>query len=484
MRYIPTIGLEVHVQLKTRSKMFCGCPVEYGATPNSNTCPVCLGYPGALPVMNEEALKMTALAGLMLSCKIPEICKFDRKNYFYPDMPKNYQITQFDQPICVGGSVPLPDLAYPKDVQKNIPQPGKEIRLTRIHLEEDVAKSQHFETSTGIDFNRAGTPLMEIVSEPEIDTPEEAFAYLTSLQQILVYGGVSDADMEKGQMRCDCNISVRPEGTTELGTKIEIKNMNSISAVRRAVAYEIERQIAAVSRGEKLRQSTRRWDDDAGQTFEMRVKESSHDYRYFPDPDLLPVKTTVFMDEVRTRRPELPGEKRARFVEQFGVTDYDAAVLASEKALAEYFETAAKNAKKPKAVANWVINDLLSALSAAEKTITECPISAGHLDELVGAIDAGTINSTQGKTVFAEMFATGKTAAQVIDEKGLKQESDAGAIEALCDQAIANSAKAVAEYKAGKLQAINSIKGQVMKLSQGKANPTVVGEILARKLAE
>src|SRR6266853_1149550 len=484
MPYIPTIGLEVHVQLKTRSKMFCGCAVGFGAEPNTNTCPVCLGFPGALPVMNEVALKMTALAGLMLGCKIPEVCKFDRKNYFYPDMPKNYQITQFDQPICAGGAVPLHDLAYPKDAQKSIVHPGKKVGLTRIHLEEDVAKSFHFETTSGIDFNRAGTPLMEIVSEPEIDSPEEAFAYLTSLQQILVYGGVSDADMEKGQLRCDCNVSVRPEEQAELGTKIEIKNMNSISAVRRALAFEIDRQIAALGRGETLVQSTRRWDDDAAQTFQMRTKESSHDYRYFPDPDLIPVKTGVFMEEVRARRPELPDEKRERFVRDFGVTEYDANVLASERALADFFDAAAKGAKKPKNVANWVINDLLSALAAAGRTIAESPISAHELDGLVNAIDSGAINSRQGKDVFAEMFASGKSAAQIIEEKGLKQESDTGAIEALCVQAIAASPKAVAEYKAGKLQAINAIKGQVMKLSQGKANPVIVGEILARKLAE
>ena len=484
MPLIPTIGLEVHVQLKTRSKMFCACAVEYGAAPNSRTCPVCLGFPGALPVMNEEALKMSALAGLMLGCDIPEVCKFDRKNYFYPDMPKNYQITQFDQPICVGGAVPLHDFAYPKDAQKSIAHPGKNVRLTRIHLEEDVAKSQHFETSTGIDFNRAGTPLMEIVSEPEIETPEEAFAYLTSLQQILIYGGVSDADMEKGQLRCDCNVSVRPEGQTELGVKIEIKNMNSISGVRRALAYEIARQTDAVQRGETLIQSTRRWDDASAQTFQMRIKESSHDYRYFPDPDLIPVKTTVFMPEGRARRPALPGEKRDRFARDFGVTAYDAAVLASEKPLAEYFDAAAKGARKPKNVANWIINDLLSALAAADRTIADCPVSAHALDELVNLIDDGAISSKQGREVFTEMFASGKSAAQIVEERGLKQESDLGAIEALCDQAIAANAKAVAEYRAGKLQAINAVKGQVMKLSQGKANPTVVSEILARKLAE
>jgi len=480
--YIPVIGLEVHVQLHTRSKMFCGCAVEYGAEPNTRTCPVCLGYPGALPVMNGEALKMTALAGLMLGCKVADHCKFDRKNYFYPDMPKNYQITQFDLPICIGGGVPLHEFAYPKDVQKNIANPGKVVRLTRIHLEEDVAKSTHFETSSGIDFNRAGTPLMEIVSEPDIATPEEAFAYLTSLQQILIYGGVSDAGMEKGQLRCDCNVSVRPEGQQELGVKIEIKNMNSISAVRRALTYEIERQIACCERGEKLIQSTRGWDDDTGQTRHQRTKESSHDYRYFPDPDLLPVDTTVFMAEVRAKRPELPGEKRDRFVAQFGITGYDASVLASEKTLAEYFDTAAKGAKKPKNVANWIINDLLSALAAAEKTIADCPISAHSLDELVNLIDGGSISSKQGKEVFTEMFASGKGAAQIVQERGLQQVSDTGAIEALCQQAIDANPKAVAEYKGGKLGSINFLKGQVLKLSQGKANPQLVSDILARLL--
>jgi aspartyl-tRNA(Asn)/glutamyl-tRNA(Gln) amidotransferase subunit B len=398
-------------------------------------------------------------------------------------MPKNYQITQYDVPICMGGTVPLHDLAYPKDAQKSIVNADKGVRLVRIHLEEDVAKSFHFETSTGIDFNRAGTPLMEIVSEPDIDSPEEAFAFLTSLQQILIYGGVSDADMEKGQLRCDCNVSVRPEGQTEFGTKIEIKNMNSISGVRRALAYEIQRQIEVLGHGGKLQQETRRWDDVSGQTFLMRTKESAHDYRYFPDPDLLPVRTTVFMDEVRARRPELPSEKRARFVAQYGVTGYDANVLANDLALAGYFETAAKAAKKPKNVANWILNDLQSALTAAEKTVADSPISADKLDELVNLIDTGVISGKQGKEVFVEMFATGRSASHIVEEKGLKQESDAGALEALCAQAIEANPKAVAEYRAGKMASINFLKGQVIKLSQGKANPSLVGDILAQKLS-
>ena len=481
-RYIPTIGLEVHVQLKTRSKMFCGCATSFGDTPNSNVCPVCLGYPGALPVMNGEALKMTALAGLMLGCEVPTICKFDRKNYFYPDMPKNYQITQYDQPICVGGGVPLHEFAYPKDAQKNIVKPGKVVRLTRIHLEEDVAKSTHFETNSGIDFNRAGTPLMEIVSEPEIYTPEEAFAYLTELQQILIYGGVSDADMEKGQLRCDCNVSVRPEGHKDFGVKIEIKNMNSISAVRRAIAYEIQRQTEAVERGEKLVQSTRGWNDITGQTYHMRSKESAHDYRYFPDPDLLPVDTSVFIEEVRSRRPELPGEKRDRFVADFNVTPYDASVLASEKALADYYDAAAKHAKDPKAVANYVINDLLSALAAGGHTIAECSVAPDQLAELVNTVKNGQINFGQGKEVLEEMLASGKSPAAIIEEKGLKQESDTGAIEALCQQVIDASPKPVAEYRAGNEKSINFLKGQVMKLSKGKANPQVVHEVLVKLL--
>ena len=482
MNYIATIGLEVHVQLKTRSKMFCASPVEFGAETNTHTCPVCLGLPGALPVMNHEALRMTMLTGLMLGCDIAPVSKFDRKNYFYPDMPKNYQISQYDLPLCTNGSVPLHDLAYPKDAQKNIVTHDKEVRLVRIHLEEDVAKSFHFENSTGIDFNRAGTPLMEIVTQPEINSPEEAFAFLSALKQILIYGAVSDADMEKGQLRCDCNVSVRPEDQTELGSKIELKNLNSISGVRRALTYEIRRQIALLERGEQLEQETRGWDDAAGETFLMRTKEFAHDYRYFPDPDLVPVKTDVLVAEVRERVPELPKAKRARLVKQYHVSPYDAAVLANDLELARYFEAAAKGAKKPKNIANWILNDLQNALTAAAKGINECPIPPEALDELVNLIDGGKISGKQGKEVFAEMFATGRSSAAIVKEKGIEQLSDVSAIETLCDEVIAANPKPVADFRAGNVASLNFLKGQVIKLSRGKANPQLAGEILQKKI--
>ena len=481
--YIATIGLEVHVQLKTRSKMFCACPVEYGATPNTHTCPTCLGLPGALPVMNEEALKLTILTGLMLGCKIAEVCKFDRKSYYYPDMPKNYQISQYDMPLCLGGGVPLHDLAYPKDAQKSIATKDKVVRLTRIHLEEDVAKSFHLENSSGIDFNRAGTPLMEIVSEADISNPEEAFAYLTSLKQHLEYAGVSDADMEKGQMRCDVNVSVRPAATEKWGTKIELKNLNTISGVRRALAYEIVRQSGVLRGGGSLQQETRRWDDDLGETQLMRIKESAHDYRYFPDPDLMPVKTEELLAAAKELLPELPAQKRARYEKDFGVSEYDAAVLADNLGLGGYFEQAAAGSPRGKQIANWVLNDLQSALSAAGQAITACPVKPAQLDGLVALVAGGQINGKQAKEVFADMFATGRDAAVIVEEKGLKQESDAGAIGTLCDEVISANPQSVADYKAGKEAALNFLKGQVMKLSKGKANPGMVGDLLAQKLS-
>ncbi|MCE9519941.1 MAG: Asp-tRNA(Asn)/Glu-tRNA(Gln) amidotransferase subunit GatB [Verrucomicrobia bacterium] len=484
-KYLVTIGLEVHAQLNTRSKMFCACAVEYGAEPNTRTCPVCLGLPGALPVLNLAAIEKTILTGLMLECRTPEISKWDRKNYFYPDMPKNYQLTQFDQPLCIGGGVPLYELSYPKDAQKSIKNPGKIVKLTRIHLEEDVGKSSHTGAGTLLDFNRAGTPLMEIVSDPDIETAEEAFAYLNSLRQILVYGGVSEADMEKGQMRCDVNISVRPEGQQELGAKIELKNLNSVSAVRRAIHHEVARQTECLEKGEKLVQSTRRWDDDRGETQLMRTKEDAHDYRYFPDPDLLPIRTTPILERARAQKPELPHEKCARFVSDYAVSAYDANVLASDKALATWFEQAVAAAGNvpAKKIANWVINELLGHLNTYGAALADSKVSPQMLGELIATVESGKISNNQAKEVFEEMFATGEAPAAIIKLKGFEQVSDSGAIEKLCDEVIAANPDKVAEFKAGNDKVLNWMTGQVMKSSGGKANPKMVGDVLRGKIA-
>ncbi len=483
-KYIVTIGLEVHAQLNTRSKMFCACAAEYGAEPNTLTCPTCLGLPGALPVLNEGAIERTILTGMMLGCSTPPTVKWDRKNYFYPDMPKNYQITQFDLPLCLDGGVPLYDLAYPKDAQKSIANPGKIVKLTRIHLEEDVAKSTHHDRFTTIDFNRAGTPLMEIVSEPDIDSAEEAFAYLNSLRQILIYGGVSDADMEKGQLRCDVNISVRPEGQKQLGAKIELKNLNSMSAIRRAIKAETERQIDCLNRGEKLQQSTRRWDDDRGETTLMRSKEDAHDYRYLPDPDLLPVHTADLVARMRPQVPELPHEKRDRFARDYGCSTYDADVLAADKALAFYFESAvaADPAVPAKKIANWVINDLLGVMNDNNIGIAACPVKPEALSTLVATVENGKISGSQAKEVFTEMFLSGAAPADIIKAKGFEQVSDTGALEAMVDQIIASAPDKVTEVRGGNDKAMNWFTGQVMKLSQGKANPKIVTEIVRKKV--
>lgn len=480
--YIASIGLEVHVQLKTESKMFCSCPVRFGEPPNTLTCPTCLGLPGALPVLNAGAIERTILAGQMLHCETPEVVKWDRKNYFYPDMPKNYQISQFDLPLCLGGGVPLYHLAYPKDHQKDIENPDKTVRLTRIHLEEDVAKSTHHATYTTIDFNRAGTPLMEIVSEPDIGSAEEAVAYLNSLRQILVYSGVSDADMEKGQMRCDVNISVRPSHQEELGTKIELKNLNSVSSVRRSIQYEIGRQIEEIESGGTIIQATWRWNDDIGQTEIMRTKEDAHDYRYFPDPDLLPVQTGEMLARVQQDLPELPHEKVERFESDYEITHYDASVLASEQVLADFYEEAAAGAKSPKKVANWVINNLLAELNERSLEIGECPVAAGKIGSLVGLIEVGQISNNQAKEVFADLFENPeKSPEEIAKEKGFEP-ADTGEVEGFIDQAIAENPGPADEVREGNDKAANFLTGQVMKLSRGKANPKQVTEMILAKL--
>jgi aspartyl-tRNA(Asn)/glutamyl-tRNA(Gln) amidotransferase subunit B len=472
MEYEAVIGLETHVQLKTKSKMWCGCGNEFGAPPNTHVCPVCLGLPGVLPVANEEALRLTTLTGFLLNCTIPSYAKFDRKNYFYPDMPKNYQITQYDKPSTANGYV---DFEFGGGISR--------VRITRAHLEEDVGKNIHFERQSGVDFNRAGVPLMEIVSEPDITSADMAYEYLNALKDILVYGGISDCDMEKGMVRCDVNVSVRPKGEKAPGAKIEIKNMNSFSGVRKALEYEIPRQIEVVTKGGKLIQSTRRWDDVTEITEEMRTKEHAHDYRYFPDPDLMPFEPAKeWLKTVSDDVVELPLARKQRFMREYQLPASDAQAFVWDAPLGNYFEGLAKQAKNPKALANWVINNLRAKISESQGTLAELKFKPEALIELVGLVESKTISGTAAQQVFAEMFETGKEPAAIVQEKGLAQVSDTTAIEAFCEQAIAANPGPVADFKAGKVAALNFLKGQVMKLSKGKANPGLAGEILARKL--
>jgi aspartyl-tRNA(Asn)/glutamyl-tRNA(Gln) amidotransferase subunit B len=472
MNYEAVIGLETHVQLKTKSKMWCGCANQFGAPPNTNVCPVCLGLPGVLPVANEEALRLTALTGLLLNCTIAPYAKFDRKNYFYPDMPKNYQITQYDKPSTLNGHI---DFEFNGGISR--------IHITRAHLEEDVGKNFHFERNSGVDFNRAGVPLLEIVSEPEITSAAMAYEYLNALKDILVYGGVSDADMEKGMVRCDVNVSVRPEGSKDLGKKIEIKNMNSFSGARRALEYEIPRQIEVLARGGKLSQETRRWDDVAGITETMRSKEMAHDYRYFPEPDLMPFEPTVdWLAEVSQRVVELPLAKKQRFVREYQLPPADAQTFVWDVPLGSYFESVATQCKSPKAAANWVINNLRGKLAETHTTLADLKFKPEHILELIELVESKKISNSTGQQVFAEMFAGGESPNAIVERKGLAQVSDIGAIEAFCDQVIAANPGPAADYKAGKIAALNFLKGQVMKLSKGKANPNLIGEMLERKL--
>ncbi|MCB1131831.1 MAG: Asp-tRNA(Asn)/Glu-tRNA(Gln) amidotransferase subunit GatB [Verrucomicrobiae bacterium] len=482
MSYLVTIGLEVHAQVKTNTKMFCACETSFGDEPNTHTCPVCLGLPGALPVLNRRAIEKTLLTGLMIDCSSPEISKWDRKNYFYPDMPKNYQTTQMDLPLCIGGEVPLYDHCYPTDHRKNIAKPGKKVRLNRIHLEEDVAKSTHLGNSSLIDFNRAGTPLMEIVSEPDIDSAEEAFAYLRSLQMILQQGDVSDADMEKGQLRCDVNISLRKNESDPLGPKVELKNLNSISAIRRAIHFEIARQSEDMDRGIPQIQSTRRWDDDRGETQLMRTKEDAHDYRYFTCPDLLPIETALLLEEIRPLVPELPHELAARFERDFEVTAYDASVLSSDRHLATYFEAALDKSIPAKKVANFIINNLLGKLNEEGVTIDACPVEPGKLRALLSLVEDGTLASNQANEVFAVLYQNpDKEPAAIADGLGFKK-ADAGELEALVDAAIANNPSEVEAVKGGNEKLLNFLTGQVMKSAATKPNPKQVTELLRAKL--
>jgi len=470
--YEAVIGLETHVQLKTKSKMWCGCANAFGAPPNTNVCPVCLGLPGVLPVANEEALRLTVLTGLLLNCAIPRYAKFDRKNYFYPDMPKNYQITQYDKPSTLNGYI---EFEFNGGVSR--------INITRAHLEEDVGKNFHFDRNSGVDFNRAGVPLLEIVSEPEITSAEMACEYLNALKDILVYGGISDADMEKGMVRCDVNVSVRPVGAKELGKKIEIKNMNTFSGARRALEYEIPRQIEVLTRGGKLTQETRRWDDEAGVTESMRSKEMAHDYRYFPEPDLMPFEPTAdWLKAVSERVVELPLAKKHRFIRDYQLPAADAQTFVWDAPLGSYFETVARGGKNPKAAANWVINNLRAKLAETGTSLADLKLKPEHISELIGLVDSKRISSSIAQQVFSEMFAGGESPGVIVEKKGLAQVSDTSAIQGFCDQAIAANPGPAADFKAGKVAALNFLKGQVMKLSKGKANPGLVGEILERKL--
>ncbi|MEW6516729.1 MAG: Asp-tRNA(Asn)/Glu-tRNA(Gln) amidotransferase subunit GatB [candidate division FCPU426 bacterium] len=482
--YEVVIGLEVHAELATASKVFCGCPTAFGAPPNTQTCPVCLGLPGSLPVFNRRVLELAAKAALALGCEIAPHTKFDRKNYFYPDLPKAYQISQYDLPLARHGRLLI-----------DLPEGSKSIGITRVHIEEDAGKLLH-QTAGGqigraasslVDYNRAGVPLIEIVSEPDLRSPEEAYAYLTELKAILRYTEVSDCNMEEGSLRCDANISVRPRGQQALGAKIEVKNMNSFKNVRDALAYEAKRQVQAVSEGAVLTQETRLWDAEQGKTLPMRGKEEAHDYRYFPEPDLpLLELEPAWIEDRRRELPELPRARRERLQKLPQLTAYDAGVLTSSRMLADFFDAAVASAP-PKAVSNWLTGDYLGRLNAEGKdleyeTIATLPISPSQLGQLATLTSSGEISSKIGKQVFEEMYATGKDPDEIIKSKGLSQISDPQALAKLVEQAIAENPGPAAEYRKGKQQALGFLVGQVMKASQGKANPQRVNQLLREKL--
>jgi len=478
MDYEAVIGLEVHAEMLTASKIFCGCSARFGAAPNENTCPLCLGMPGVLPVLNRRVVEFAIKAGLATHCAIAPLSRWARKNYFYPDLPKGYQISQYELPICTAGRVDIEVDGAPRS-----------IRLTRIHMEEDTGKNIHDQDGDAslVDYNRCGVPLLEIVSEPDIRTAAEAGAYLRKLRQVLQYLEVCDGNMEEGSFRCDANISVRPRGSDTLGTKAEVKNMNSFRAVEKAIEHEIERQIDLVSHGERVVQETRLWDPDREETRPMRSKESAHDYRYFPDPDLLPLEVSrEWVAEVQAALPELPDARRARFAEALGLPAYDAEVLTARKDVADYFEAAVAAHANPKAISNWVMGDVLRLVRERKLdealVIREWPLPAERLASMIKLIDDDTISGKIAKTVFEQMVATGQTPEAIVAEQGLSQVSDSGAIDAAIAAVLDANPDKVAEYRSGKDKLFGFFVGQVMKATQGKANPGKVNALLKERL--
>jgi aspartyl-tRNA(Asn)/glutamyl-tRNA(Gln) amidotransferase subunit B len=476
-KYEPVIGLEVHVQLATATKIFCGCPTSFGAQPNSNVCPVCLGLPGALPVLNRAAVELAIQAALALNCRVRPVSRFARKNYFYPDLPKGYQISQYDEPLAEHGWVEIPVDGTPK-----------RIGVTRVHMEDDAGKSIHdgFADSaryTYVDLNRSGTPLIEIVTEPDLRASEEAYDFVTELKQTLEFLNVSTCDMEKGHLRCDANVSVRLKGADRFGTKAEVKNLNSFRFLKLALDHEIARQVTILENGGAVPQETRSFNPDTGETASMRSKEQAHDYRYFPEPDLAPLRVEdSWLDEIRSRMPELPARKRARFMEGYGLSPYDAKVLTAGRAIAEYYERTAAIAGDPKAAANWVMGGLMGALNADGKDIADSPVTPERLGELVALIQKGQISGKIAKEVFAKMFSSGEAARAIVEREGLAQISDTSALEQIVDQVLQQNVKQVEQYKSGKTTVLGYLVGQVMKVSRGQANPGVVNDLLKKKL--
>ncbi|OGX43118.1 MAG: aspartyl/glutamyl-tRNA amidotransferase subunit B [Omnitrophica WOR_2 bacterium RIFCSPLOWO2_12_FULL_51_24] len=476
MAYEPVIGLEVHVQLKTVSKMFCGCATGFGGAPNSHTCPVCLGFPGALPVLNQRALTGSIRVAVAVGCKISDKITFHRKNYFYPDLPKDYQISQYDEPLSEHGHLKI-----------KISGGEKTIRIKRVHMEEDAGKLIHEEggDSSFVDFNRSGMPLLEIVSEPDINSPEEAYRYLTDLKLLLRYLDVSDCDMEKGSLRCDANISIRKKGETGLGTKAEVKNMNSFKAVKSALEFEFERQVKRLETGERIVQETRLWDPDREITVSMRSKEEAHDYRYFPEPDLVPFMLQNDLIEMeRKNLPELPGARKARFASAFGLPEYDAEVLTQEKETADYFEECLGFYDKPKIISNWLMGDVSGYLNAKNLSVRNSKLRPQGLAGLLKEVDSGKISGKMAKDIIIEMLDTGEDAGVIISEKGLAQISDSGELDKVSEEVIAENRKTAEDFLKGKDNALMFLVGQVMKRTKGKANPAVVNRILRDKLTK